>query len=436
MIYFLTSNLTGYLYWFLSLGFALNICNVECTIKRVLITTLVIQLIVAVVTAISDFDFAMLVVIYSSVLVAVVALRIFVVRSWRQSIFIVMIFNLTNVIIEYLLLLGVILQSEATQGFLLDNLYIARIVSIILMVGLYVFSKIFRYREYLPLEHFATAPWILYLSIFALFADYNIVGWLENLEAQSLPDVIIVILFLVFFSLNLVHLKNIREKMIIEYQLEYAEQELMAQQLYADSQKRITDDLRGFRHNYANNINSINGFVQKKNYEGLEEYMREIIVNVITSQTLEIADVAKDIPILYGILLEKISRAELNGIVLNVSIIGRDINLKYCSALDYSSMIDILLNNALEAAEKSDDKLVDFGIHSNSYELTTMVANSCSGVVDTKRIFERGYSTKDEPSGEGLYQIHRFQEKYRKMGHNMEIKTTFNMGFLTQMIKI
>ena len=165
--------------------------------------------------------------------------------------------------------------------------------------------------------------------------------------------------------------------------------------------------------------------------------MQRLSVQVVTSQTVEIAAAVKEIPALYGILLEKISRAEIKRVHLNVCILANEIDLKHCSDLDYSRMVGILLDNALEVAEKSKQRAIEFSIRAKrGNRLETMIINSCDREVDIDRIFEQGYSTKDNPSGEGLYQIRLMQEKYQNAGNAIDINATFRDGFFTQVLKI
>jgi len=99
-------------------------------------------------------------------------------------------------------------------------------------------------------------------------------------------------------------------------------------------------------------------------------------------------------------------------------------------------MIYILWDNALEAAEKSAKKTIDFTIKNENGKLVTIITNSCDVEVDINRIFEHGFSTKTDPSGEGLHQMRVFQDGYQKMGFSIELITTQEDGYFTQVLKI
>jgi len=101
-------------------------------------------------------------------------------------------------------------------------------------------------------------------------------------------------------------------------------------------------------------------------------------------------------------------------------------------------LVGILLDNALETAEESTLKIVKFSVRVDEHgKLENIIMNSCDkDDVDVARIFERGYSTKSEPSGEGLYQARQIQEKYWKMGYALQIVPSCKEGFFTQVFKI
>jgi len=271
-----------------------------------------------------------------------------------------------------------------------------------------------------------------------------------QLAIENFYEIVIIISFLIFFVYSIAHMRNLTKTLIVKQQLESTKQELAdyhdytdclsremeVQELYANSLENMLDDMHGFRHDFGHMVDSINGYVEQKDFAGLESYMKTLTVKVITCQTTQIAANIKQIPLLYGILLNKILYAEMKGIRLYITIMCSDIDLKYCSDVDYSRMVGILLDNALEAAVQSEEKVVNFDVKIEHGKLVSTVMNTCDKEVDVGRIFECGYSTKSAPSGEGLYQIRKTQEKYRKMGYTIDIEPECSLGFFTQTLRI
>ena len=450
MINFVATHLAGYFTIAFMMAFILNLTGTEWTVRRLLFTLAAIE--VPHVLLILIFN-TTLVTVYTWMALVILAFRISFKQSWRRSIFAGVFVNFSSVVGEYVSLLLLTALPEATQSLMLNNLYISRAIVMICFFLLYIFSKRFKGAGYPPLEHFASTHWIIYFLVFTVFADYNLIRIFDRFPVQALPDtteisllilflytaeVVVLILFLIFFVFNMLHMSNlssnIAKTLRLEQRLEKAEQEL----LHANSMVRVADDLRGFRHDFANYINAMNGFVARKDLPGLEEYLRKLTINIVTAASIELAAEVKEVPALYGVLLEKISRAELRGIHLNMCILIADkLDLGYCSDMDYSRMVGILMDNALEAAGESKNKTIEFSIRAKrGMRVETTVMNSCDKEVDIDRIFDPGYSTKENPSGEGLHQIRRIQEKYQKLGHSIDIKTYLSHGCFIQIFAL
>lgn len=214
---FLTSFLTGYLQIAFMLASMLNILKSEWTAKQVLFVAAIVQILVTVL--IKTFSLTLLT-IYISTLIITFACFALLKQSWRKSIFMGVFANFIFVVIEYILLLLVILLPEAAQVFLLNNLYIPRIIASACSALLYVFSNRFRNTGYLPLENLASIHWILYFLVFGLFADYNLAKLFAFPEISNFPEIIVVVLFLVFFLHNLIHVENMTKMLKIEQRLE------------------------------------------------------------------------------------------------------------------------------------------------------------------------------------------------------------------------
>ena len=439
MVYIVGIHLLGYIHMVLLLAFILNLSNTEWTIKKVFLAAAIIMIPNIVMVMILGIT---LITVYSGMLLMILTCRLLFKQSWKKCMFMGVLVNFAGVVIEYIALLISHLFLLSMNVFIYEHLFILRVIASLYFVSLYIISRKFRNSEHSPLEHFASNHWIIYFLVFAIFADFNMSSMYsgEQLTAHSFPEMIVVILFLVFFLYNLIYLSklnsNITQKLKVEQQLEITKLELETQRIYAESQIKIADDLRGFRHDYGNVVNSINGYVRKGNLPDLERYMQAATVQLLTSQTVEIIEEVEEIPALHGILTEKISRAKIKRINLRIAILAKRIDLKFCSDFDYSRMIGILLDNALEAAEKTKQRAVEFVVRDKYGRFESRVKNSCSENVDVERIFERGYSTKTNPSGEGLYQLRLLQEKYQKRGHTIDIKTIAKDGYFTQVLKI
>lgn len=130
--------------------------------------------------------------------------------------------------------------------------------------------------------------------------------------------------------------------------------------------EEMYDNTRIFRHNYKNMVLTLNAYCDTNDYKKLKEYIKEIkeeiddgYKNKYIREVLAIKDAG-----LRNLIIVKISEAKKRGINTEIDITGRN----YTEFINMSmiNVIGILLDNAIEAAEKSIEKyikltLVDVG---------------------------------------------------------------------------
>jgi len=441
-------HLTGYIQTIILIAAMFNVSKTRWTPKQAFWATGIIYIPFTVMVAFFNIN---LLNVYAWVLFAILAIRVAFRLSWRQSIFIGVFINFINVVMEYVIILIISLLPETAQTLILDNLYIPRTIVIACCALLYIFSTRFKYSEHPPLAHFASIHWILYFLAFGFFGDFNLAQFYDTQPTiYNTPGIIIVVLFLIFFLYNLLYLNSLNDhivkKLEAEHKLELTEKELEIRHVRADALQKelevmelynatlkdVLDELQGFRHEFSNLVNSINGYVHREDLTGLEIHMKRFTTTTITSATLEIVENLKHFPILFGLLISKISYAKKREVEFLVTIMCTKPDIKYCSVVDYGLIVGILLDNALESAEESKDKIMQFDIIVKRGRLSTTVINSCDEPVDIDRIFERGYSTKFTPSGEGLYHVDRILQKYNENDYDMQLITTLENGMFMQ----
>jgi len=404
---------------------ALNIANVPWTVKKLVVTV-----------TLSYFPYAIifinpsLVGFHAWIVFTTLAYRFLSFKlSWRKSIFIVLTQYFISFVLNYMFGFIVNQFPDDLRFYLWGNPYIPRIcIALIYALLLIVTNKLAK-KKHSAFDYLISNYSLFFVGFYFLFLVYNVIHMAENQNLNNLTELFAAILFLVFFLQSLFYIKA-------DQKLEDAQYELESQHLFMESQKNVLNELRGLRHNFKSIINTMYGLVDNGNLQNLKSYLKDASELIEAPQVTNIAENVKSVPILSGILSEKIARAEMKGITFNISIMVEDIELRQCSALDYSRAISILLDNALEAAEESFLKKVDLIIHVEDGRLENVITNSYDEAVDIERIFERGYSTKHNHSGEGLYQIRLIQEKYRKKGSHIELSTTYKNGFFKQVFRI
>lgn len=210
-----------------------------------------------------------------------------------------------------------------------------------------------------------------------------------------------VVLFIVFFSLiaSLVLMFFLANYF---YKKKLAQKESVLLQQYLESLEESILNLRKFKHDYQNILLSLKSYVDEKNTEQLEHYFYETIWTtnrLFKNNFLQLTD------------LSKIKNLELRSIILNKVILAQTKNInisleiptkvkeirKY--RINLVRSFGIILDNAIEAAEETDNKYVKIALFYEEDSLKIIVENSYIGKnIALKQLQNSGFSTKNRPN--------------------------------------
>ena len=271
--------------------------------------------------------------------------------------------------------------------------------------------------------------WVAYLAFLVLFT----LPFLINIEYKpstiTSAVFVVLIIIIVFLLANFIFIRNYLKMTIVSEQLQ-------VQKMYLRTLEESLNELRLFKHNFANIMLALGGYTKAKDWVALEQYMNSLNLEFLKINTRDVINQSlKSTPIIYNFILSKLSFAELHGIVFNISI-QCDIALDYCSDLDFSLILGMLLDNAFEATLEVENKQVDFEILQEWDQFVITIANACKTEINMEMLFHDGYTTKLNHSGVGLGQIRQLVQKYRKRGYAMNLHTEINGTMFTQILRI
>ena len=109
-----------------------------------------------------------------------------------------------------------------------------------------------------------------------------------------------------------------------------------------------------------------------------------------------------------------------------------DLNIKI---YEFTRVLGILMDNAIEAAKECDDKIINvtFRKDSRKHMQLLIIENTYTNKdVNTDKIFEKGYSTKKGNTGLGLWEVRQILKK----NDNLNLFTTKNSEFFIQQFEI
>lgn len=248
--------------------------------------------------------------------------------------------------------------------------------------------------------------------------------------------------FLIFFSLFVLvlYFSISMFSLIRTNKLEITTQSLEEQKLYNKTLSTLHDNIRGFKHDFNNIVQAIGGYISTNNMEGLKVYYKDLLEDCQINNNLAVLNPELiNNPAIYSILADKYYKAEELGIKLDLEVMSDLSNLNI-KIYELTRILGILLDNAIEATSKCENKLivVTFRKDSKTGKDLIIIKNTyINKDINIDRIFEKGYTSKgDDDSGKnhglGLWEV----RKYLKKNTNLDLYTTKNDDFFIQQFEI
>lgn len=212
-------------------------------------------------------------------------------------------------------------------------------------------------------------------------------------------------------------------------------QELQSAEAYNKSLSILHDNVRGFKHDFDNIVATIGGYVKTDDMEGLKNYYYQLeddcqrVNNIAALNPILINN-----PGIFNLLSSKYHEADSKNITINLEVF-LDLNTLNIKIYEFSRILGILLDNAIEEAEKCDERVINikFRNESNKNRNIIIIENTYTNKdVDIKEIFNKGISGKNNHSGLGLWEVKQILKK----NSNLNLYTTKNDKFFKQQLEI
>ena len=190
--------------------------------------------------------------------------------------------------------------------------------------------------------------------------------------------------------------------------------EISLYEMYNHAFKQTIETIRSRQHEYENHINAIMCLHYTiKNYDELVEQQAKYCNNIIRENEVNKLLKYELNPILVGFLYSKITSAKEKTIDVEYSI--QQINIKAkIEVYELIELIGILFDNAVEALEYRERKIIKLNLKEWNNKLELEIANVSR--VYTNNELEQfccyGYSTKGDKRGIGLTRVKEITKKY------------------------
>lgn len=244
-----------------------------------------------------------------------------------------------------------------------------------------------------------------------------------------LPLVLILVLGLFFYIINSIFIVFFVSK------LDTANLKLNEAQEKIKSMQEFQDEARVLKHDFANIMQGMEGYIENNDIAGLKKYNLQFIEDTSKLNSLSIftSDIINN-PAIYSVLIQKYKKANELGIKLNLEIMI-NLNTLNIKIFNFTRILGILMDNAIEASKECSEKIINVSILENTrkHMQVLSIQNTYKETnIDTEKIFEKGYSTKEHNSGYGLWEVRQILKKNR----NLNLFTTKDSKFFTQQLEI
>lgn len=219
--------------------------------------------------------------------------------------------------------------------------------------------------------------------------------------------------------------------------LESTRQDLQSEQLANHSLSILHDQVRSFKHDFDNIVNSIGGYVVNEDIEGLKKYYNQLLEECHKTNNLyALSPKVINHPAIYHMLATKYYEAnQMNvEITLNVFLDLNEIETRM-QIYDFTRILGILLDNAIDAAKECEKKIINVTFRkemSNDMIIVKIQNTYTNKDVDTEEIYNKGSTSKENHSGLGLWKVRQILMH----NNNLNLFTTKDDEFFSQQFEI
>lgn len=273
---------------------------------------------------------------------------------------------------------------------------------------------------------------VAFFGLHILLFISDIVSTTHHLNSfgSILSTIVFICLLLIFFAMNS-HKVQI-EKEIALKQKKFEQKHL---QTYTDEIVELYNEIRGFRHDYAGMLVSMQMAIDSGDLQEINRVYNEVLVKAnqkLRSEKYTYFDLNNiEDSALRSLIAQSIVYARKNDVEFTLEV--KDIITRLSiDLLDLVRIMSILLNNAVEGAADSYLKQMDVAVIKMDFETVIVIQNSCKiTMTPSEDLFALGFSTKGRNRGLGLNNVKEILDKY----DNIILETEMEDNTFRQIIR-
>ena len=235
-----------------------------------------------------------------------------------------------------------------------------------------------------------------------------------NNFSSILATIVFICLLLIFFAMN-AHKVQVEREIALK-QKKFEQEHL---QTYTDEIVALYNEIRGFRHDYAGMLVSMQIAIDSKDLQEIDRIYKEVLVKAnqkLRSDKYTYFDLNNiEDTALRSLIAQSIVYARNKDVEFTLEV--KDIITRLSiDLLDLVRIMSVLLNNAVEGAAESYSKQMEVAVIKMDLETVIVIQNSCKyTMTPSEDLFELGFSTKGRNRGIGLNNVKEILDKYENI---------------------
>lgn len=321
--------------------------------------------------------------------------------------------SIFKICIDLTIIIFIGMMSDQLVQILIDSnksIFLHMILFIILYSILFFILSfsIHRFKKYyqsisLPLISKVIVSFLFCVMIIVLYLNIFIPTTYDERILSKINLIIQVSYLVIMFFLSMILINNIK----VENKIKYRQMQQSQYNEYLTSLEAINTDMQKFRHDYLNILITMEGYITKGNMDELRVYFNNKIVKV-ENDTLIKNQLMKNISNLEiielkGLLLTKLLFATEKNISIQIEIPEKVLRIPI-DIIDFSRILGILIDNAIEASIESICPTINLAILNTSQNSILFVIENTFQFedLDINKIYSNNYSSKNNTRGYGL----------------------------------
>lgn len=319
-------------------------------------------------------------------------------------------------------------NNTINEYFIILHILICAFALILLNSYLFIIKKT-GFKSYLNSSQ--NNIFISYLGVNLLIVA---VAWVYYIHSRTtgVSQFFSIMMVLVFFLTNIALILFQSSLSMKVKLLENMRDEKLKQDMYINIMEQLMDNIKGFKHDYKNTLRTLKGYVEDGEKDQAMGFLKTLLDFDDNEKILQYYDIKhiKDSGI-KSLIINKVSEMidkKLN-FQLHISGTIESFNMKI---EDLSRIIGVIIDNGIEASLDSEEKILIITMLESPTSTDIAISNSFDGEVEIGSVFNKGFSTKGESRGIGLYGVKKIIDSY----DNVTLTTNIADNNFIQIIEI